>query len=317
MLETSVDDTFLPSCQDEEMVDNLLASAESSGGGGGSVSLANALLPLVDSSTPSMPWVCSTRYKTQLCTSYSASGLCKYAERCQFAHGLHELHVPFHHPKYKTELCRSYHASGHCYYGSRCLFVHNPTEQRPAQHQHQRRRNIPCRTFQSMGVCPFGTRCNFLHVEGGEDLQVSKCVDSGDGKEKGVAISRPKPKVWTPRGALCRTFSAFGFCIYGTRCRFQHGLPAKVKSIDPGSPGSLGLPSPTSPLTIGSPGSAKSFSSSPSSTSPLDTPSPEAMANNAFTFSSQHLSDLLLPLALHLQQLEISKAQVWGDQRAL
>lgn len=296
------------------MVDNLLASAESEGGSS-SVSLANALLPLVDSATPSMPWVCSTRYKTQLCTSYSALGLCKYAERCQFAHGLHELHVPFHHPKYKTELCRSYHASGHCYYGSRCLFVHSPSEQRPTHNQPHRRRNVPCRTFQSVGVCPFGTRCNFLHIEA-DHLQTSKCVDSKDGKEKSSAVSRPKSKAWTPRGALCRTFQSFGFCIYGTRCRFQHGLPAKVKAFDrggPGSPASLGssgLPSPTSPLTIGSPKTS-------ASSSPLDTPSPEATANNAFTFSSQHLNDLLLPLALHLQQLEISKAQVWGDQRAL
>lgn len=296
------------------MVDNLLASAESEGSS--SVSLANALLPVVDSSTPSMPWVCSTRYKTQLCTSYSASGLCKYAERCQFAHGLHELHVPFHHPKYKTELCRSYHASGHCYYGSRCLFVHNPSEQRPTHNQPHRRRNVPCRTFQSVGVCPFGTRCNFLHIEA-DHLRASKCADSQDGKEKSAAVGRPKPKAWTPRGALCRTFQSFGFCIYGTRCRFQHGLPAKVKASDtgslgsPASLGSSGLPSPTSPLAVGSP------KSSPSSFSPLDTPSPGATANNAFTFSSQHLSDLLLPLALHLQQLEISKAQVWGDHRAL
>lgn len=350
----SADDAFLPSCQDEEMVDNLLASAEAEGGNSSGVSLAKALLPLVDDSSPTMPWVCSTRYKTQLCTSYSGSGLCKYAERCQFAHGLHELHVPFHHPKYKTELCRSYHASGHCYYGSRCLFVHSPTEQRPTQQQHRRRRNVPCRTFQSLGVCPFGTRCNFLHVEGAEALQVSKCADLRDGKEKSAAVGGFKPKVWTPRGALCRTFSSFGFCIYGTRCRFQHGLPTKVKSFPVaslGSPGSLGsptslgdlgspaglgspaslcstggldspgLPSPTSPLAVGSPSQASNSSSPPppfsSTPSPSDTPSAEATANNAFTFSSQHLSDLLLPLALHLQQLEMSKAQVWAEHRAL
>ncbi|XP_070711358.1 cysteine three histidine 1 [Pempheris klunzingeri] len=330
LFQTSSDDLFLPSYQDEELVDNLLSSEESDGdgGGGGGLSLAKALLPLVESSSPPLiPWVCSTRYKTELCTSYSATGFCKYAERCQFAHGLHELHVPFRHPKYKTELCRSYHTTGYCYYGSRCLFVHNPTEQRPAM---RRRRNVACRTFRSFGVCPFGTRCNFLHVEGGDD--VCSGVESPDTGEKTLSIPgpqlQPQTKEWKPRGALCRTFSSFGFCLYGTRCRFQHGLPNKIKPSDQTqggpfspqpSPGSSGLPSPTSPFTspFTSTSPNSSTSSSPPSTSPLATPPAEATAHNAFTFSSQHLSDLLLPLALHLQQLESSKAQEIWDNRAL
>lgn len=287
-------------------MDNLLSSESDEDGGGNSLSLAKALLPIVESSSPPMiPWVCSTRYKTELCTSYSASGFCKYAERCQFAHGLNELHVPFHHPKYKTELCRSYHTTGYCYYGSRCLFVHDPTEQRPTQ---RRRRNVPCRTFRSYGICPFGTRCNFLHVECDD---VGSGLDSPDVGEKTPPLSGhqlpSQTKEWKPRGALCRTFSSFGFCLYGTRCRFQHGLPCKIKTLDqsqggPLSPGSSGLHSSTS---------------SPPPTSPLGTPFEEATAHNAFTFSSQHLSDLLLPLALHLQQLESTKAQEIWDNRAL
>ncbi|XP_041634802.1 cysteine three histidine 1 [Cheilinus undulatus] len=313
MFEMSSDDLFLPPYQDEELVDNLLSSEESDGDVGGGISLAKALLPLVDSSSPPLsPWLFSTRYKTELCTSYSSSGFCKYAERCQFAHGLHELHVPFRHPKYKTELCRSYHTTGYCYYGNRCLFVHSPTEQRPAV---RRRRNVPCRTFRSFGVCPFGTRCNFLHVDCGS-------VDTTD-EEKTPPPPSPQPhpppqtKEWRPRGALCRTFSSFGFCLYGTRCRFQHGLPSKMKASEqtattpPPYPSSSGLPSPTSPFTSTSPDS--SASSSPPSASPPA----ETTAHNAFTFSSQHLSDLLLPLALHLQHLESSKgAEIW-DNRAL
>ncbi|XP_034712739.1 cysteine three histidine 1 [Etheostoma cragini] len=322
MFETSSDDLFLPFYQDEELVDNLLSNEESDGGEG--LSLARALLPLVESSSPPLiPWVSSTRYKTELCTSYSTTGFCKYAERCQFAHGLHELHVPFRHPKYKTELCRSFHTTSYCYYGSRCLFVHNPTERRPAL---RRRSNVPCRTFGSFGVCPFGTRCNFLHVEGGD---VGSDLDSPDVvQEKPAPVSKPLPqpqaKEWKPRGALCRTFSSFGFCLYGTRCRFQHGLPSKIKTSAQAhggsffsqlSTGSSGEPSPISLCTSTSPMS--STSSSPPSASPLPTLPAEAIANNAFTFSSQHLSDLLLPLALHLQQLESSKAQEIWDNRAL
>ncbi|XP_072315531.1 cysteine three histidine 1 [Eucyclogobius newberryi] len=317
MFETSSDDLILPAYK--ELVDNLLSSEESEGE---ALSLAKALLPLVESSSPPLiPFVCSTRYKTELCTSYSSSGFCKYAERCQFAHGLHELHVPFRHPKYKTELCRSYHTTGYCYYGSRCLFVHNSEEQRPCV---RRKRNIPCRTFRSFGVCPFGTRCNFMHIEGGERGSLTDSNETAakapDPQTLTPAQVPPLSKDWKPRGAICRTFSSFGFCLYGTRCRFQHGLPNKISGAEP-TPGpfssvssrsSSGLPSP---WFTSSPGS--SASSSPPSTPPLTTPTPEAMANNAFTFSSQHLSELLLPLALHLQQLESTKAQEIWDNRAL
>ncbi|XP_068569085.1 cysteine three histidine 1 [Cebidichthys violaceus] len=317
MFETRSDDLFLPSYQDEELVDNLLSSEESDMDcGSEAFSLAEALLPLVESSSPTLsPWVYSTRYKTELCTSYSTTGICKYAECCQFAHGLHELHVPFRHPKYKTELCRGFHTTGYCYYGSRCLFVHDAAEQRPTL---RRRRNVPCRTFCSFGVCPFGTRCNFLHVQVGDVGSGSESPDVGEETPVSSPQLQPPTKQWKPRGALCRTFSSFGFCLYGTRCRFQHGLPNKIRTSDQfqgGSSGSSSLPSPASLFTSSSPMS--STSSSPPSDSPLATPPAEVTAHNAFTFSSQHLSDLLLPFALHLQQLESSKAQEIWDNRAI
>ncbi|KAK5848691.1 hypothetical protein PBY51_006284 [Eleginops maclovinus] len=307
MLETSSDALFLPTHQDKALVDNLLSSEDSDGDSGvQELSLARALLPRGDSASPPLTHsVCSTRYKTELCSRYSTNGSCKYAERCQFAHGLHELHVPSRHPKYKTALCRSFHMNSNCHYGSRCLFVHNSTEQRP---YYRRRKNVACHTFRSFGVCPFGTRCSFLHVMAGD-------LGSGLESPAAVEVKTPPPyvssphfpphsKEWKPRGALCHTFSSFGFCLYGTRCSFQHGLPNKIKTPEQTffpqlSPGS---DSPNSFFT-------SSTSSSPPSASPVNTPPAEATAHNAFTFSSQHLNNLLLPLALRLQQLESSKAQ--------
>ncbi len=64
------------------------------------------------------------RYKTELCRSYQENGTCKYGEKCQFAHGYHELRSMMRHPKYKSELCRTFHAQGYCPYGPRCHFVH-------------------------------------------------------------------------------------------------------------------------------------------------------------------------------------------------
>lgn len=318
MFEMSSDDLFLPAFQDEELVDRLLCSEDADEDGGrGGLTLAEALLPLVEPpSSTCGPWFSSTRYKTELCTTYSATGICKYAERCQFAHGLRELRVPFRHPKYKTELCRSFHATGYCYYGNRCLFVHSPAEQRQPL---RRRRNVPCRTFRSFGVCPFGSRCNFLHVgeaEGESGGEAGGEEDSGCKKTPPVpaAQTHPPAKEWRPRGALCRTFSSFGFCLYGTCCRFQHGLPNKMKPSDQDQGANLSPQlSSIFPALPFSAWSNTSTSSSPS-TSPLDTPSSEDSGRDAFSFSSQQLSGLLLPLALHL---ESSKAQDIWESRAL
>lgn len=74
------------------------------------------------------------RYKTELCRPFEEAGECKYGDKCQFAHGLHELRNLQRHPKYKTELCRTFHSVGFCPYGPRCHFVHNAEEAR----QHNR-----------------------------------------------------------------------------------------------------------------------------------------------------------------------------------
>ncbi|KAM4694794.1 mRNA decay activator protein ZFP36L2 [Discoglossus pictus] len=74
----------------------------------------------------------STRYKTELCRPFEESGSCKYGEKCQFAHGFHELRSLTRHPKYKTELCRTFHTIGFCPYGPRCHFIHNAEERRLA-----------------------------------------------------------------------------------------------------------------------------------------------------------------------------------------
>lgn len=70
------------------------------------------------------------RYKTELCRPFEEAGECKYGEKCQFAHGMHELRNLQRHPKYKTELCRTFHSVGFCPYGPRCHFVHNAEEAR-------------------------------------------------------------------------------------------------------------------------------------------------------------------------------------------
>ena len=73
------------------------------------------------------------RYKTELCRPFLDNGFCKYGDKCQFAHGEHDLRSLPRHPKYKTELCRTYHTRGFCPYGSRCHFIHSVDETRKNQ----------------------------------------------------------------------------------------------------------------------------------------------------------------------------------------
>lgn len=72
----------------------------------------------------------ASRYKTELCRPFEEAGVCKYGDKCQFAHGMHDLRNLQRHPKYKTELCRTFHSVGFCPYGPRCHFVHNAEEAR-------------------------------------------------------------------------------------------------------------------------------------------------------------------------------------------
>ncbi|KAK6292186.1 hypothetical protein J4Q44_G00379710 [Coregonus suidteri] len=322
MFETSSDNLPLFSYQDEG-IDDLCPGEQGSAGVGGDMSLAEALLPLVESpSLPLIPWKCSTRYKTELCSRYAETGFCMYAKRCQFAHGFHDLHVPSRQLKYKTELCRTFHTAGYCAYGIRCLFAHNAMEQRPTRHL-----NIPCRTYRSFGVCPFGSRCNFLHIEsdGSGSFSGGGLESPDSAAEDKVPIARPQPYTqgWKPRRALCRTFSSFGFCLYGTRCRFQHSLTSSIRGPDSTTQGGDCTPqlsggralSTASDMFSSSPCSSNSSSPPsglpspiwPDDSSPLTTLLNEPVAHNAFTFSCQ-LNDLLLPLALRLQQLENSQA---------
>ncbi|KJE98272.1 hypothetical protein CAOG_08261 [Capsaspora owczarzaki ATCC 30864] len=78
----------------------------------------------VDSSPPRADKSSNVLYKTELCHSFQSTNYCKYKDKCQFAHGAHELRNVLRHPKYKTNLCRSFQAIGSCPYGHRCHFVH-------------------------------------------------------------------------------------------------------------------------------------------------------------------------------------------------
>lgn len=83
---------------------------------------------------------CFQRYKTELCRTFQETRLCKYADKCQFAHGFEELRSLNRHPKYKTVLCRAYHCTGYC-----------------------KTQTIQFDPTTSFRLGPYGHRCNFIH----------------------------------------------------------------------------------------------------------------------------------------------------------
>lgn len=71
------------------------------------------------------------KYKTEMCKNYSEMGFCHYYEKCQFAHGYHDLalspeRMTLHLGRsYRTKRCKNFWSRGECLYGLRCQFSHH------------------------------------------------------------------------------------------------------------------------------------------------------------------------------------------------
>ncbi|KAL6449844.1 TIS11 mRNA decay factor CTH2 [Candida maltosa Xu316] len=63
-------------------------------------------------------------YKTELCASFMKTGVCPYGNKCQFAHGDHELKHVERPPKWRSKACANWSKYGSCRYGNRCCFKH-------------------------------------------------------------------------------------------------------------------------------------------------------------------------------------------------
>lgn len=77
----------------------------------------------------------SPKYKTEMCKNYSEMGYCPYYEKCQFAHGYHdmiltpELFERLSRQASKPRRCKNFWNTGQCAYGLRCQFSHYEVNQ--------------------------------------------------------------------------------------------------------------------------------------------------------------------------------------------
>ena len=54
-----------------------------------------------------------SKFKTELCKSFTDTGFCAYGNKCRFAHGKDNLFDKFvNHPKYRKSDCLTFHSHG-------------------------------------------------------------------------------------------------------------------------------------------------------------------------------------------------------------
>jgi hypothetical protein len=96
------------------------------------------------------------KYKTELCKNWELKKVCKFGDKCCFAHGRHELkNKTSIHMKYKTKPCKQYHQTGYCPYGQRCQYLHKEAVQpniffTPCQLETQAREGYTYETLQEI-----------------------------------------------------------------------------------------------------------------------------------------------------------------------
>lgn len=233
----------------------------------------------------------SSRYKTELCRPFEEAGECKYGEKCQFAHGYHELRNLQRHPKYKTEYCRTFHSVGFCPYGPRCHFVHNADEAAPQttiqpqqsqqqQPQQQSRFNQQQGSFrltQSALAAVAAQQNNSLH----HPLPLSPPLSMSTGSDRA-----------SPTGSLSPTNSLASFpfvdqmspsSVMSTK-NHSSAFPFNIPTTPPESP--LGA---NSPVNTPPPSSTSSSISEPTSSASSRLPAFNRLSSNS-TFDAQFSS---------------------------
>jgi len=92
-----------------------------------------------------------------------------------------------------------------------------------------------CEKFQENGECPYGLKCQFAHgekelrqrgnisVRAAEELSPEQKAQDDVNEELGES-SKKSPDLRSYKTELCRSFNRTGYCRYGLKCQFAHGI---------------------------------------------------------------------------------------------
>ncbi|CAL8299340.1 unnamed protein product [Merluccius merluccius] len=218
----------------------------------------------------------STRYKTELCRPFEENGACKYGEKCQFAHGYHELRSLSRHPKYKTEPCRTFHTIGFCPYGPRCHFIHNADERRPAPAN----ANNANAAQQQQGE-PGGKLCGY--GQRGGDAAPHHHQHHHQHHQSGYGQVRDRPKL----------HHSLSFSGFSSHRGLDGDSPLEEEEEEEEEEAHTSRTPPPLP---------SSASCSPGFYEDVLSPGSMSCVNSAFSFPGQDLKALLAPLAVHHHQ---------------
>jgi len=178
-------------------------------------------------------------HKDELCLNYQ-EGNCKYQDRCNYAHGEHELTDKIEcNPLYKTTMCKS---GPECQKNENCAFAHDETELRSVTTQDlaKLKKNVPCTNLE-IGYCPQGDTCPYKH-DNQQQGQFNKQYQQETPKDGFISIQQMidmfdyDPSKPNFRTTLCKNWLEKKDCTFGNRCNHAH-KEADMKALPESEPG--------------------------------------------------------------------------------
>ena len=199
-------------------------------------------------------------YKTSLCKNYMMGMYCQFADKCQYAHGRHELRdkppaVPPSQlpddvkkrlaekakslPGYKTKICNNFEKEGHCQYDDMCHYAHGEDELKEESEGDKMmaeklkiRKNPFYKTImcKSLATCQFGENCVYAHSEDEIRPVASNMMQGASFASKGVGNSSvgggsmQGSNVMSGgyKTSLCKNYMDSGICSFGTKCMYLY-----------------------------------------------------------------------------------------------
>jgi len=152
-------------------------------------------------------------YKTELCKKFESSGECPYGPKCQFAHGKRELRDKKIYPgTTRAPVAPEIDDDGS---SEAKLLDIEPVRRPPSSAP-------PVMTTSGHGDKGLHLNMTFDEDEDGEgDIGIEVLATEGDEVPKSPAAMHD-PRLY--KTELCRSFNKTGYCRYGLKCQFAHGI---------------------------------------------------------------------------------------------